>query len=168
MDKISPSAQDLRIAFANRDNLLSWFYWIGGLSLINSIISILGMKVSFIFWLGFTQIIDYFLVNLKNGMPLYLTIIFTLLVILIPGCFFLLWYLAKKMLLTWPIWLGFILYILDTFTLLLFEDYLSIAFHGYVIFRLIQLISVNNFLRNAKVPVPSEVITTEEVEDDKE
>ena len=39
-------------------NGANWFYWIAGLSLLNSIIFLVGAGMQFIFGLGITQVID--------------------------------------------------------------------------------------------------------------
>src|SRR6266446_5826170 len=41
-----------------RRNGASWFYWVAGLSVVNSVILMSGGRLSFLFGLGVTQVID--------------------------------------------------------------------------------------------------------------
>ena len=45
----------------------SWFYWIAGLSIINSVIALSGSDWHFIAGLGITEIVDYIAKGAGNG-----------------------------------------------------------------------------------------------------
>lgn len=125
-------------AVASQERLLlalkgpaSWFLMIAGLSMVNSVLAISGASVRFIFGLGLSQIVDvlahqagatvYVLDLIINGM--------------IAGVFVLFWNFARKGQ-KWAWYLAMALYAVDGLVLLLFKDYLAIAFHAYALFRM--------------------------------
>ena len=74
MDSSSAVAQRLQLEQRVRSGA-SWFYWIAGLSIINSIIQLSGGNWHFIFGLGITSIVDALAANLgKTGVVLDLVI----------------------------------------------------------------------------------------------
>jgi hypothetical protein len=109
----------------------SWFLMIAGLSLLNSVLAITGTHIRFIFGLGVTQIVDglahqagsagYVLDLVING--------------IIAGVLVLFWNFARQGQ-KWAWYLGMALYALDAILLLLFKDYLAIAFHAYALYRM--------------------------------
>jgi hypothetical protein len=112
-------------------NRASWFAVIAGLSILNSVLSMSGARLHFIFGLGFTQIIDglahragssgYVLDFFINGV--------------IAGVFLLIWHFARKgQAVAW--YFGLSLYVIDGLLLLLFADYLSAAFHAWALYRM--------------------------------
>ena len=110
-----------------------WFYWIAGLSVLNSIIKIAGGKVVFVFGLGTTQITDY--IFSKNDSPAIGLVI----AVLISAVYVLFGFFATKRQM-WAFATGLVLYILDG---LIFLPSFSIAwfqllFHGYIIYRIIN------------------------------
>jgi len=109
----------------------SWFLMIAGLSVVNSILAMSGASVRFIFGLGLSQIVDalahqvgsagYVLDLIING--------------IIAGVLVLFWNFARKGQ-KWAWYLGMALYAVDGVLLLLFKDYLAIAFHAYALYRM--------------------------------
>jgi len=109
----------------------SWFGMIAGLSVVNSVLAMSGASVRFIFGLGLSQIIDalahqagstgYLLDLIING--------------IIAGVFVLFWNFARKGE-KWAWYLGMAVYAVDGLLLLLFKDYLAIAFHAYALYRM--------------------------------
>ena len=109
----------------------SWFVMIAGLSVVNSVLAMSGASVRFIFGLGLSQIIDalahqagstgYLLDLIING--------------IIAGVFVLFWNFARKGE-KWAWYLGMAVYAVDGLLLLLFKDYLAIAFHAYALYRM--------------------------------
>jgi hypothetical protein len=104
---------------------------IAGLSVLNSILAMSGASVRFIFGLGLSQIVDglahqagspgYVLDLVINGM--------------IAAVFVLFWNFARKGQ-KWAWYGGMALYAIDGVLLLLFKDYLAIAFHAYALYRM--------------------------------
>ena len=66
MSRISACVCGFR-AFGQLRSGVSWFYWIAGLSLINSILSVSGQSWRFIFGLGVTQLLDAFAEGFAGG-----------------------------------------------------------------------------------------------------
>ena len=134
----TPSATSQPVAVEQKSRVLqalkgsaSWFGMIAGLSVVNSILAMSGTSVRFIFGLGLSQIIDalahqagstgYLLDLIING--------------IIAGVFVLFWNFARKGE-KWAWYLGMAVYAVDGLLLLLFKDYLAIAFHAYALYRM--------------------------------
>ncbi len=119
-------------ALARTKGGASWFYWIAALSLINSILSISGAGIRFIFGLGITQISDAFASGLGGAG------VVGLIVTAIAGGVLVLFGIFGSKGQTWAFLVGMILYGLDAVVSLLIQDWLGAAFHGWVLFRLAQ------------------------------
>ena len=103
----------------------NWFFWIAGLSLINSIIVRFRVGLLFIFGLGITQVVDAVAAEL-GGAGVAISFVIN---IIILGIFVLFGIFARKGH-VWAFVVGMILYALDgTLFLLVGPDYLSIGFH---------------------------------------
>jgi hypothetical protein len=74
------------------DNGLSWFFWIAGLSIVNTIVYITGGNYNFIIGLGITQVIDGFVAEIQ-GTGMYIALLID---ILVAGGFALLGFLGRK------------------------------------------------------------------------
>lgn len=126
----TPDQQRLQIQHALKGPA-SWFVTVAALSVLNSILAMSGASFHFIFGLGITQIVDsiaheagssgYVLDFLVNG--------------LIAALFVLIWNFARKGQ-GWAWYGGMALYAIDGLILLLFKDYLSIAFHAWALYRM--------------------------------
>lgn len=111
----------------------NWFYWIAGLSLVNSVIQFAGGEMSFIVGLGITQIFDAFAAvaavesggNAIRGVALGLDVA-------VAGGFVLFGWLAGRRM-GWAFLLGMTLYALDGLLFLMVGDWLSIAFHVFAL-----------------------------------
>jgi hypothetical protein len=122
--------QRLRVLQALKGSA-SWFVMIAGLSVVNSILAMSGAGIRFIFGLGLSQIVDalahqagsagYILDLIING--------------IIAGVFVLFWNFARKGQ-KWAWYVGMAVYVVDGLLLLLFKDYLAIAFHAYALYRM--------------------------------
>jgi hypothetical protein len=111
----------------------SWFFWIAGLSVINSLISVLGGTWRFIFGLGITSVADA-LFSQSGDVGKTIGFVFTL---LLAGLFAIFGLLAKKFL-HWVFIVGVVVYVLDGLLLFLGPDYLGLAFHAYVLYHLFR------------------------------
>ena len=109
----------------------NWFYWIGGLSLINSIAIHAGGDINFIVGLGITQLIDVILFGIAGPG----NIIGLIGAILISGIYFLFGYFGNKFSRSAFI-VGMIIYLLDTFIYLLVADWLAVGFHAFALFMI--------------------------------
>ena len=126
----SASEQKLRVEQALKGPA-SWFVTVAALSILNSILAMTGAGLHFIFGLGITQVVDqiahqagsagYVLDFIING--------------IIAGVFALIWHFARKGQ-SWAWYGGMALYAIDGLLLLLFKDYLSVAFHAWSLWRM--------------------------------
>jgi hypothetical protein len=115
----------------------SWFLWIAGLSMLNSVISSFDGNWHFLFGLGITSIVDA--VSHQAGTT---GIVLDLVINgFIAGIFLLFWYFAGQGQ-KWAFYVGMGLYLFDGLILLLFHDYLGAAFHIWVLYRLYQGLSL--------------------------
>ncbi len=117
----------------------SWFYWIAGLSIINSIIYIFNGKLTFVVGLGITQLVDGLAAGISDItdpslMPMIRTVGLVL-NLAIAGGFVGLGVLGNKGKL-WAIITGMVLYGLDVIILLIATDWFSILFHLIGLFGL--------------------------------
>ena len=112
----------------------SWFYWISGLSLVNSAIALSGSGTRFILGLGITQIFDELAQGMRSGAGLAVAVVLDLLaaaVFVFFGVF------ANKRH-TWSFIVGMALYALDGLIYLIAQDWLGVGFHAFVLFCLFR------------------------------
>ncbi len=114
-----------------------WFYWIAGLSMINSLASISGGNLHFVVGLGITTVVDAMAKQVGN-MGTVLDIVINSFV---AGVFVLFGYLGCKAQ-KWAFLVGMGLYALDGLLLLGAKDYLSVAFHAYALFAIYRGFSI--------------------------
>lgn len=107
---------------------VNWFYWIAGLSVINTVVLFFDGNVSFVIGLGITQLIDGFAYDISDQFGVISIICGIVINLLIAGTFVFLGIMAKK-LKKWSFISGMILYGLDTIIFLIFNDFYGMAFH---------------------------------------
>lgn len=109
------------------------FYWIAGLSLINTLIYVFStsINITFVVGLGITQLVDGFSVALADSLP-QLSLLLKggglLINLIIAGVFVLFGVFAAKGR-KWAFVTGMILYGLDAALVIAFEDVYSFVFH---------------------------------------
>jgi hypothetical protein len=129
-----------RLKLENRfKNGADWFFWIAGLSLVNSIILLVGGSWSFLVGLGLMQVIDGIALGIvdqggSEGAIIIKSIAFVA-DILIAGIFVAFGVLARKKY-KWSFIAGMTLYALDGLIFLMVQDFLSIGFHLFALFGL--------------------------------
>ena len=106
----------------------NWFYWIVGLSALNSILYISGVGFGLAVGLNATRIIDE-LVSEASGAARFLPLLFALIPL---GFFALLGYLAPRFRAAFVV--GFIFYLIDAVPSLLLKDWIGLAMHAWVLF----------------------------------
>ncbi len=112
----------------------SWFYWIAGLSLVNTVIALSGSGTRFILGLGITQMFDELAQGMGSGAGLAVAVVLDLLaaaVFVFFGVF------ANKRH-TWSFIVGMALYALDGLIYLIAQDWLGVGFHAFVLFCLFR------------------------------
>ena len=111
----------------------SWFYWIAGLSILNSAIVALGWKWTFLVGLGVTQFVDGVAIGVAQyvgGQGGTIVRLVAFVVDVAVACVFVLFgYLARSRH-RWAFVVGMVLYGLDALIFLLFREYWSVAFHA--------------------------------------
>lgn len=107
----------------------SWFYWIAGLSLINSLTSLTGSGYGFIVGLGITQVID----ALAKGLGPAGTAVAIVMDLLAAAVLVVFGVFANKRQ-AWAFIVGMVLYGLDGLIFLLAQDWLGLGFHVFVLF----------------------------------
>ena|SRR5579864_8880988 len=126
-------AQNRALAQARMIVAANWFYWIAGLSIINSIITMSGGNLRFIFGLGVTSMLDS--VGHSTGSEgMGASFVINLVV---AGVLALFGYFGRKGA-KWAFLVGMVAYGLDALLLLLVQDWLGLAFHGWALFRISQ------------------------------
>ncbi len=113
----------------------SWFYWIAGLSLVNSICFLTGAEWSFLAGLGLTQLVDGIVYGLTEETQISESIKYIgfAINILIAGVYVLIGFLSLKRFKAAMI-VGMVFYALDGLVFLLVMDLLSIGFHAFALF----------------------------------
>ena len=112
----------------------SWFYWIAGLSLVNSVVALSGSGTRFILGLGITQIFDELAKGMGSGAGLAVAVVLDLLaaaVFVFFGVF------ANKRH-TWSFIVGMALYALDGLIYLIGQEWLGVGFHAFALFCLFR------------------------------
>jgi hypothetical protein len=90
----------------------NWFFWLAGLSLVNSAILLLGGGFNFVIGLGITQVIDGIAVALAKNYGSTIQVLAFAVNAGIAGLFVLFGVLGRKKQL-WPFIVGMVLYALD-------------------------------------------------------
>jgi len=132
-EPVTPNAvvqQKLRLEHALKGSA-SWFLMVGALSLVNSILSMAGAGIRFIFGMGITQVVDV-VAHEAGSAGFVLDLIINGIIV---GVFALFWNFARKGQ-KWAWIVGMGLYLVDGLILLPFKDYLGVAFHAYALFRM--------------------------------
>lgn len=111
----------------------SWFLWLAGLSMVNSVLALSGAGLQFIFGLGLTQFVDG-MAHQAGSTGVFLDLVING---FIAGIFVLFWYFGKQGH-KWAFIVGMSLYLIDGLLLLLVHAFLDAAFHLWVLYRLYQ------------------------------
>lgn len=117
----------------------TWFYWIAGLSLVNSIIFVSGGEIFFVCGLGVTMFVDAIAGEVAKQTPEAATIVrgiaFAIslgVLTMVVGC----GWLSRRGNL-WPFGIGIALYTLDALIFLLIGDLMSFGFHVFALFGMV-------------------------------
>lgn len=106
----------------------SWFYWIAGLSLVNTIAVLLGSPFIFVLGLGITEAIT----EIASGVGGMAALIGFFINLFVAGIYAGLGYCATHRM-KWAFIVGIVFFVLDTLLLLIVKDILSIIFHAYAL-----------------------------------
>lgn len=120
----------------------SWFFFIAGLSVVNSLLVLFGADWSFIFGLGITQVFDGIAMGIAGemgggaGIWIVRGIVFAF-NLAIAGFFVLFGWLSKKGYGAAFV-IGIVLCFLDGLLFLVFMDWMGLGFHALAIFLMIR------------------------------
>ena len=108
------------------------FYWIAGLSIVNSILWLQGSQTTFLMGLGITRVLDVIAISASEEVgPIvkYIAFLFDVLAALVFVVFG--FFASRKQ--VWAFIIGLVLYGLDGLIFLLVMDWWGIGFHVFVI-----------------------------------
>jgi hypothetical protein len=140
----APQSQEKQLAELLKSfrNGANWFYWIAGLSVINSIFMLSGFEWVLIFGLGITSVTDALGVMIaeeigsESGRIMVRIIMFGISAGLAGACALVGWLSNKGY---GPIFIiGMICYALDSLLFLLYMGIIGFAFHVFVLFFMIK------------------------------
>jgi hypothetical protein len=116
----------------------NWFYWIAGLSVVNSVAFLVGAKFHFLAGLGVTEIADAVIeASIQQGAPGYLRGISVIFDLVAVGGFALAGYFANKFVRT-AFLVGIIFYAIDALIVLALVDVFMLAFHALALYSLVR------------------------------
>ena len=130
----------------------AWFYWIGGASILNSVLNAAGSQWGLVVGLGVTYLIDGVAQGLSETVrtPIYAFIID----LAIASGFLLIGRAARRGNLGWYA-VGIGLYLLDALVFVLGPDLLGIAVHAIGIYGLVSGWRATRSLRQLEAPAPA-------------
>ncbi len=136
-------------------NGASWFYWIAALSAINTGVVLSGSNWHFLAGLGITDVITYIAQKAGNlGM-----IVAIMMNALALGVFVLFGVFAGKKQL-WAFVVGMTFYGLDALIYLLGQEWISIAFHAFVLFQVFKGMQAARQLSQLEEQLPHTIAAT--------
>jgi hypothetical protein len=121
-------ADDERAALERRRKSgARWFFWVAGLSLVNSVAALAGQKWRFIVGLGITQLADE--VAARTGHPVAMVAIVD--AAFVGVCALLGWLALRGQ--RWAFLVGAIFYAVDGLIFVAARDWIGVAFHAFVV-----------------------------------
>ncbi len=140
----------------------NWFFWIAGLSVVNSVILIAGGNLNFIIGLGITQIVDGIAMALANsvdpGSGTIIRVLALFVNLVIAGIFAIFGSLARKKY-KWSFVIGMSLYAADSLIFLIIFDILSMGFHLIALYGLYRGLIASQRLDELQLAPPRESVT---------
>jgi hypothetical protein len=132
----------------------SWFFWIAGLSLVNTAMALSGSDRQFLVGLAMTQVVDAFAQGMiEAGAPAAVRVVAVGLDLTLAGLFVGAGLLARRR--AAGLYLAaMVLYGLDAALCVLFEAWPNLAFHGLALFYLWGGHAALRALRASGAPVP--------------
>jgi len=117
-------------------NGANWFFWVAGLSLVNSAVILLGGNTHFVIGLGVTLFVDAMATGvaqqqpenamMAKGIALVVDLFIAAIVVLFG------WLAGRRYLALYLTGMG--LYLLDALIYVLIQEWMSVAFHAYALF----------------------------------
>jgi hypothetical protein len=120
------------ILLSQRNNGISWFYWITGLSLINTLVNYSDWSYSFIVGLWYTQLIDSIALGSRDSGSLIMATALFFASLLVSGFFALSGHMTEFDKRWWYL-TAMILYFIDIFIYFYLQDFVGIGFHIFAL-----------------------------------
>ena len=120
-------------------NAANWFWWVAGLSAVNSVATALESQYGMILGLGVTQIFDLLMVGaLQEASGTGETIVKAVHLALVAGAvgFFYLMGQKARQLKLWAFVLGMLVYAADALIFVYIQDWIGVGFHAFVLFMI--------------------------------
>ncbi len=163
----SPTDQQLAqarfVLEAKTRNGVNWFFWIAGLSIINTIIYIAGGSITFIIGLGATQLVDgvatAFIEELGPSSVTVFRLAAIALDIGLAGVFIVAGLLSRKKY-RWALIAGMVLYFADALIFIWVQDWFALAFHALALWGLWGGLRAINSLRKLAAAQPAPLTIT--------
>ncbi len=118
----------------------SWFYWIAGLSLVNTVLAFVGANIRFVFGLGITDLVSSLAQYARQeqaDIAEPLSGIAVLVSVIAAGVLALFGWLSNRRML-WAYAIGMALYLGDGILCLLFQNWIEVAVHAIALFLLLR------------------------------
>lgn len=128
----------------------NWFYWVAALSAVNSAIMLGGSETYFVIGLAVSKIVDVMGAGLAQAAPeaaMVMKVGSFLVSLAISGAVALFGWLAGRRN-TIVFMIGMFLYVLDGLLWVLFQDWMSVAFHAFALFGMWSGLSAFRELRS--------------------
>ena len=106
-----------------------WFWWIAGLSLVNTILYYSGSDTSFVIGLAMTAF--------AGGVFADQMVIGFAVTAVILGFYVAMGHFGQREK-AWAFYAGLVVYVIDAFIYVKFEDWMPVAFHAYAIFCIVK------------------------------
>ena len=133
---------------------MNWFYWVAGLSIINTVIALTGGAANFFLGFGITQLVDSFITSTAQG-----ALVGAVIDLAFGGLYLLFGYLGQRSHRNW-IMVGIALYALDGLIFLYYQVWLGVIFHAYVVYSLVRGLRAMDELGRMSPPAPPVEPTT--------
>ena len=138
----------------------NWFWWVAGLSIANSIATMLELKYGMLLGLGLGQFIDaMFYYDLEGNFQdpsVVAKVVHLFLTACVAGVFVILGFFARRRSLAAFV-IGMVLYALDALLFVLLGDWVAVGFHAFVLLMLWGGLSLLRALR-AQPPAVAEAV----------
>ncbi len=141
---------------------IDWFKWIAILSVVNTGLFLFKTNTFFLFGLGITQVVDAIASVFAESYGNYVMYIGLIINLSVSGLYYFFYKSAMKLnRVTYLI--GIILYAIDALLFVVVQDYMSLLFHTYVLYRFIKgFIDLNEY-KKLLAEAPVEVLVAEEL-----
>jgi uncharacterized membrane protein len=135
----SPEVERIKAQLETTNRLkggASWFYWIAGVSIINTLITLGGSEWNFLIGLGATQFIDAIALLIANEVNPSISLVIRgvglVLSLTLAGLFILFGWLASKAF-AWAFIIGMVFYALDAVLFVFLGSWLSVGLHVFAL-----------------------------------